>query len=154
MGSCNRSFIEIHNVQSHFTLISNKVEKIGIFLTCFPIECQSESQAQVLFGAKTWLGLNRMLTSCSHNKTMHLLEFPNYIEVTITGCSVHNNTTKWKANKVALVTLQSKWALIQVGPIYAGLSKSQLINLFLLHRDFSKKWCGKNRTRCTEVVSI
>ena len=69
MGSCNRSFIEIHNVQSQE--ISNKVEKIGIF----PIECQSESEAQVLFGAKTWLGLNRMLTSCSHNKTMHLLEF-------------------------------------------------------------------------------
>ena len=75
MGSCNRSFIEIHNVQSQE--ISNKVEKIGIFLTCFPIECQSESEAQVLFGAKTWFGLNRMLTSYSHNKTMHLLEFPH-----------------------------------------------------------------------------
>ena len=36
--------------------------------TCFSIECQGESEAQVLFGAKTWLGLNRMLTSCSHSK--------------------------------------------------------------------------------------
>ena len=43
MGSCNRSFIEIHNVQSQE--ISNKVAKIGIFLTCFPIECLSESDS-------------------------------------------------------------------------------------------------------------
>ena len=41
MGSCNRSFIEIHNVQSQE--ISNKVEKIGdllnmLFLHSMPVK--------------------------------------------------------------------------------------------------------------------
>ena len=107
MGSCNRSFIEIHNVQSQE--ISNKVEKIGIF----PIECQSESQAQVLFGVKTSLGLNRMLTSYSHNKTMHLLEFPNSgFPLDLENLEKGEYTWKtWKYHGILknLINIMEKW---------------------------------------------
>ena len=51
-----------------------KVKRLAIMLgrlalpTCFSIECQSESEAHVLFGAKTWLGSdakNRAYARCS-----------------------------------------------------------------------------------------
>ena len=48
----------IHNVQSQE--ISNKVQKISIFWTCFPIEYQSESE--LIF---SWLNLQSY--SCQSN---------------------------------------------------------------------------------------
>ena len=46
MGSCNRSFNEIHNVQSQE--ISNNVEKIRDLLNMlFPIECNNLSDANL-----------------------------------------------------------------------------------------------------------
>ena len=63
-------------------------------------------QTQVLevIGLGWFLESPMVILSNSSNKTVHLLEFPNYIEVTLKGHSVYNNTVKWKANKVALVT--------------------------------------------------
>ena len=49
------TLLTIHNVQVKRLAI--RLGKLAL-PTCFSIECQNESEPQVLFGAKTWLGWN------------------------------------------------------------------------------------------------